>query len=216
MPAKHVIKHYVPGNYYHIYNRGFDKSNIFLDKKDYNMFTSLLQSSLDPEKKLIKEAFINKKNISEKLDLVAYCLMPNHFHLMFKLNSKEGITQAIRMTLTSYVMYFNKKYKRQGGLFQGKPRGVLIEHESHLLHLTRYIHQNPLHIKKNARLKEFEYSSYQDYLGIRKSGWVKPDEILKFFRSPRKAHEADTLSYESFVENGLTDSAEKLGRLILE
>lgn len=212
MPARNVVKNYTPGNYYHIYNRGLDNKNIFLDSEDYQVFTSLLQGILDPEKKLKK----GQKNISEKLDLVAYCLMPDHFHLMFKLNSKEGITQAIRMALTSYVMYFNKKYERSGPLFQGKPKGVVIEEEPHLLHLTRYIHQNPLHIKNDTDLKAFEYSSYKEYLGLRENNWIKTTEVLKFFRSPRKAHEKDMLSYESFVENGITDSAEKLGFLILE
>lgn len=215
MPARNVIKHYSPGNYYHVYNQGVNNSDIFLDDGDYKKFLKLLEESLDKEKKLTKNGSKNQKNVSDKLDLIAYCLMPNHFHLMFKLNDQEGITKALRRVLTSYVMYFNKKHKRTGALFAGKPKAAMISEEPHLLHLTRYIHQNPLHIGKND-LKSYEYSSYKEYLGIRNTGWVIHTEVMKFFRSPRKTHEKDMLSYESFVESPLTDSAEKLGNLILE
>jgi len=87
-----------------------------------------------------------------------------------------------------------------------------------ILHLTRYIHQKPLDSLRSlgaSDLKIYEYSSYRDYLGLRNRLWVRHEDILKFFRTPRKTSEKDMLSYESFVENPLTDSKEKLGKLAL-
>src|SRR3989344_4633956 len=162
MPARNVIKHYVPEYYYHIYNRGVEKRKIFLDKQDYFVFKNYLQRSLDPGLKILPAGFNNIHNISDKIELVAYCLMPNHFHFMFKLHSQDGITKLLRMLLTSYVMYFNKKYERNGALFQGKPKGILIESESHLLHLTRYIHQNPEELLKSTSVRGYEFSSYAE------------------------------------------------------
>ena len=207
MPSAHVVKNYLPGNFYHIYQSGFEGRNIFLDKEDFERFAALLEKNLSEK---------GSGQTFKKVELVAYCLLPNHFHLMFKLNEKEGITEVLRKILTAYVMYFNKKYGRKGSIFQGKPKGATVESQNLMLHLTRYIHQKPKKSSSSDDLKNYEYSSYKDYLGIRSNFWVKHEEILKFFRSPRKTSESDMLSYESFVENPLTDSAEKLGKLTLE
>ena len=216
MPARNVIKHYVPDYFYHIYNRGFNKSNIFLDNQDYSVFVNLLERALDPNLKILPSGFINTHNISQDIILIAYCLMPNHFHFLFKTISKEGVTKLLRRVLTSYVMYFNKKYEREGTIFQGKPRGIVIESESHLLHLTRYIHKNPLEIEAVKNLRDYPYSSYQEYIGIRKSAWVMPEEILSFFKSEECTSPTDILSYEHFVENYSKDTVEILDNLILE
>jgi len=218
MPARNVIKHYLPENYYHIYNRGFDKRNIFLDADDYSTFIYLLKRSLDPNTKKNINGFMNRHNISADIEMISYCLMPNHFHFLLKIHKKEAITKLLKIVFASYVLYFNKKYDKSGTLLQGKPRGVLIDNESYLLHLTRYIHANPSDIVGFNNLKLYKYSSYQEYLNLRKSKWVKPDDILVFFKSAQKSSfkDKDMLSYESFVEGYKASSSSLPKNLTLD
>jgi len=110
MPQAFTVKKYIPGNYYHIYQEGFEGRNIFLDKRDFNKFSKLLEKNLSGS--------------HTGLELIAYSLLPNHFHLMLKLTEKTGITKLLRKVLTAYVMYFNKKYKRRGVFSKESPRGL--------------------------------------------------------------------------------------------
>lgn len=215
MPARNVIKIYLENGFYHIYNRGVEKRKIFLDPQDYSTFLRYLKNYLDPELKTKPSGLINKENISDKVDLLAYCLMPNHFHFFLKQTTKDGVTRFLRRLLTSYVLYFNKKYNRQGSLFQGKPKGVLIESEPYFLHLTRYIHLNPSELKAPGGFKEYPYSSYKEYVGAKKTNWVRPDAVLAYFRSKNNNFK-NINSYKDFVDNYNKDSSEILGNLILE
>lgn len=112
--------------------------------------------------------------------------MPNHFHLMVKQTEKETITSFMRALGDSYTQYFNKKYQRVGPLFQGVYKAVLVKKEPYLLHLSRYIHLNP-------------HSSYGEYLGIRQTKWIRPEEILAFFKTTQRTNLKDLLSYQSFT-----------------
>lgn len=116
---------------------------------------------------------------------------------------------------TRYSMYFNKKYSRVGTLFQGIYKAILVSEESYLLHLTRYIHRNPLKHTKNLHNA---YSSYGEFLGIRKTAWVKPAEILSFFSNDKTKLSLikKINSYKSFVEDQDISSENYLGKLVLE
>ena len=226
MPAKNILKDYVENGYYHIYNRGVEGRNIFMDERDYKVFLHLLKRYLTPtvpNPEEIRPRF--NIHIHDKIQLIAYCLMPNHFHLMIKQFTKEAITLLMRSLGNSYVYYFNKRYERRGPLYQGRYKAVLIENEPYFLHLTRYIHLNPLDkLDKDgprsrtdpATVEEHPYSSYGEYLGRRKTEWVHPEEILTFFKTAQKTSLKDILSYQSFVEDYLEDSKEILGPLVLE
>lgn len=206
MPAKNSVKFYIENGYYHIYNRGVEKRHIFLDTQDYQVFVHYLQKYLDP---LLGS---DPKSLSKEVDLLAFCLMPNHFHLLVKQSSLDGITKLVRVVTTCYVMYFNKKYSRVGTLFQGKYKAALIYNDIYLLHLTRYIHLNP-----GSDPKSYTFSSYLCYLGESQFSWIKPEEILNYFKTARKLNLKDYLSYQSFVEDYLKiDSNELLGNLTLE
>lgn len=205
MPAKNSVKIFIENGYYHIYNRGVEKRNIFLDDQDYSVFLSYLKKYLDPS------LGSDPKSLAQEVDLLAFCLMPNHFHLLVKQISKDGVTKLIRAVCTKYVMYFNAKYKRVGTLFQGKYKAALILDDSYLIHLSRYIHLNP-----GSDPKSYTYSSYKHYLNKVKMGWVKPYEILTFFRSAQNTSLKDCLSYESFVEEYKHDSSGVLSNLTLE
>lgn len=216
MPSRNVVKTYIENGFYHIYNRGFEKRKIFLDKNDYLVFTHLMRRCLDQELKVNPDGIINTHSIANEADLICYCLMPNHFHFLIKQNTKDAVTKFLRRVLTSYVMYFNKKYQRQGGLFQGKPRGVLIQNESYLLHLSRYIHLNPFEANPKKPLESYPYSSYQVFLNKEGPSWVKPSEILGFFKSARSISLKDFISYQNFVENHKRDPKDILGELALD
>lgn len=216
MPSKNVVKIYVENGYYHIYNRGFEKRNIFLDKNDYAVFTGLIRRCLDQELKLNSYGLINTHSVADEASLLCYCLMPNHFHLLIKQNTKDAVTKFLRRLLTSYVRYFNKKHEREGTLFQGKPRGVLIKNDSQLLHLSRYIHLNPFKIMGDKALVNYSYSSYPTYLNQKGRSWINTSEILGFFKSAQRDFLGDILSYQSFVENYKKDPKELLGSLTLD
>lgn len=207
MPAKNIVKVYLENGYYHLYNRGVEKRKIFIKNQDYKTFLYFLKTYLSPPP---NTAFIKNKTVFEEIKLMTYVLMPNHFHLLVKQSTKDGITKFIRRVCTNYVMYFNKNYDRTGTLFQGIYKAVLIKNDEQLLHLSRYIHLNPLAnrnypLNKKRHLLLNSYSSYADYLGKRKTPWLHPEEILSFFKSSRKTSLKDILSYQSFVEDYKND-----------
>lgn len=223
MPAKNAIKTYLENGYYHIYNRGVGKQDIFLDEQDYKVFLHYLkryltQPPVSPDQ--VRPPW--RSDLYDKINLIAYCLMPNHLHLMIKQFVNKAIIDFMRALSNSYVRYFNEKYERVGPLFQGRYKAVLIETDSYLLHLTRYIHLNPIELRevrppgRSDLVRSYPYSSYGDYLGKRKTVWVYPEEILAFFRSTQRTSLRDILSYQSFVEDYKEDSREILSTLTID
>lgn len=202
MPRKNSLKIYVENAYYHLYNRGVEKRDIFLDERDYKVFLYFLKEYLQPLDSKDLDPLKKQKSLADKINLLAYCLMTNHFHLLVKQKTKDGITKLMKKIGTSYAMYFNKRYERIGPLFQGVYKAVMIESEEQLLHLSRYIHANPLGIKdKNFKeLIDYSYSSYGDYSGERKTNWLNSGEILSYFNSGKSTKIKDRFSYQSFVE----------------
>lgn len=222
MPGKNAIKIYLENSYYHIYNRGVGKQDIFLDEQDYKVFLHYLKRYLtQPPESPDQIRTRWRSDLYDKIHLIAYCFIPNHFHLMVKQFVKEAITDFMRALSNSYVGYFNKKYKRTGPLFQGRYKATLVETEPYLLHLTRYIHLNPIELGEvrpgtGSDLVSYPYSSYGDYLSKRRTGWVHPEEILNFFKTAQRTSLKDVLSYQSFVENYKEDPKEILEEIAID
>jgi len=212
MPAKNSIKLFVENGYYHLYNRGVEKRKIFQDQQDYAVFLRYIKKYLDPIEG--SDPVKSLKSLSSEIELLAFCLMPNHFHFLVKQTSLDGITKFVRAVCTSYVMYFNKKYERIGTLFQGKYKGVLINNDVYLLHLSRYIHLNPLTLGSDPR--SYDYSSYAYYLGAKKADWINRKEILDFFNTASATSMNSHFSYQNFVDTYKLDSRDILGNLALE
>lgn len=212
MPSRFSIKQFIENGYYHLYNRGVEKRNIFLDKQDYGVFLGYIKQYLEPTQGSDPKYFI--KSLRDEVEILAFCLMPNHFHFLVKQKTIKGITKFIRAICTNYVMYFNKRYDRVGTLFQGKYKGILIDNDIYLLHLSRYIHLNPYHLGSDP--KNYPYSSYNYYLGNLKSNWLKLEPVLSFFKTARRTSLKDYLSYESFIDDYVVDSREIIGRLSIE
>lgn len=218
MPAKNTVKIYIQGGCYHLYNRGVEKRHIFQDREDYITFINLLKMYLSlpkvPKGSDPKSAYYGKKNLHGQIELLAYCLMPNHFHLLVRQQTKEGITNLMRCINTNYVVYFNKKYNRVGSLFQGRYKAVLVENDAYLLHLSRYIHLNPASFATD--FAKYAYSSYMDYLNERITEWLNRDMILNYFKRSKRHGTRDYFSYEDFVSDYKTENESYLEGLVLE
>ncbi|OIN88938.1 hypothetical protein COW80_03265 [Candidatus Beckwithbacteria bacterium CG22_combo_CG10-13_8_21_14_all_01_47_9] len=201
MPAKNALKEYHENGYYHLYNRGVNKGLIYSDEQDYKNFLWLLKiylSAVDLQGESLKAPPSHKlKNYFEQIRLIAYCLMPNHFHLMIWQKDPDGINHFMRSLATKYTMYFNRKYKRIGPLFQGVYKAVLVESEPQLLYLSKYIHRNPFPVlSAGSLLSNYKHSSYQNYLGLFNQPWIDKDDILGLFsKNPQGSN-----SYQNFVE----------------
>ena len=226
MPALNSRKKYLENGYYHIYNRGVEKRKIFEDIQDYKVFASYLKNYLIAvDKNLLQEKLSNhaisarerdnvikdlrRNNFSDEISLIAYCLMPNHFHFLIKQNSADSIDIFMNSLGTRYTMYFNRKYKRVGSLYQGVYKAVLVETDEQLLYLTKYIHKQALSNLQGETL-ESHPSSFGEFIGSKYTNWVKPEEILKSF-SEKKSN----LSYKNFVlDNKSADYI--VGNLLLE
>jgi putative transposase len=175
---------FTQGEYYHLYNRGADKRKIFLDRADHERFISLLylcNSGIplhrsDHLKAPLKNLLAITKETS-LVDIGAYCLMPNHFHILVHEQSEGGISLFMQKLGIAYAMYFNKRHGRTGILFEGKFKGRHATQDEYLKYLFAYIHLNPIgiiedewkehHIKNKKKAEEFlatyPYSSYLDY-----------------------------------------------------
>jgi putative transposase len=184
-------------SYYHLYNRGVEKRLIFQDLQDYAVFTSYLEYYLSPpsDAKLgrhlpnsasaINDAEPVKndsrlRNYSSEMQLIAYSLMPNHYHLLVKQKTLRAIEHFMTSLSVRYTMYFNRKNDRVGTLFQGVYRAVPVESDEQLLALTRYIHKQALSFEGND-IRETQPCSYGEYTGKRKTNWIHPEGILEYF-----------------------------------
>lgn len=208
---------------YHIYNRGVEKRIVFLEDLDYLRFIHDLFefNNSNPSQKLyiptqfsevgLPKIVVENKQEPRKLlvEILAFCLMPNHFHLMVKQKSENGITQFMRKLGTGYTNYFNQKYERVGALFQGIFKAVLVKEESHFIHLPYYIHLNPLDLitpewrKKEIKnlnktitfLENYRWSSYQDYIDQKNFPSVTQREFLLKFFNGSKTYKKDMLGW---------------------
>ena len=255
--------------FFHLYNRGTDKRQIFMDKNDYYRFIRGLfefndvnpsdhfiryiikdkigrgSTSTNWEKDRIVEVEKDhyqipvltagrKNKLSKKIqkireprkllvNILCFCLMPNHFHLLIEQIKDHGIIDFMQKLGTGYTMYFNEKYERSGHLFQGRFKAVPVVNESQLLHLSRYIHLNPAELKepkweeegiKNRKaikkfLEQYQWSSYADYIGKKNFPSVTNRKLINSYsKNPKE--------YKKFVNDWLTKDFEKIEDLILE
>lgn len=185
-------KVYVKDAYYHIFNRGNGKQDIFLEDGDSRFYLSRLI------------VYLSQFDFS----LVCYCLMPNHVHLLLRQNSEIPSSKLIASLHTSYSMYFNSKYEHLGHVFESRFKQKLIETEEYLIHLSRYIHLNPVEAGLVGRPEEFKWSSYENYLSNEPT-FIDSSIVLNFFK--------DNFEYKKFVEAQIQKyNWEEIKELIIE
>jgi len=223
------------GEIFHILNRGVDKRNIFLDDHDYFRFIHNLFEFNDPSPVFNLGYFLNRNQSIDLrsryvkrrkliVEILAFCLMPNHFHLLIRQKEDGGITKFMRKLGIGYAKYFNQKYQRIGALFQGRYKAVLVNREVHFIHLPYYIHFNPLELlmldwrtrkiknyKKAVKfLESYRWSSHLDYIGKKNFPSVTQREfLLKIFGGVE--------NYRKVVKNWLKEiDLVEIKRLTLE
>lgn len=193
------------GEYYHVYNRGNSKQIIFLDEQDKRRFVKLMYLMNREEKARIDENLLNEPYSSEHGKIVAigaYVIMDNHFHILIKQTTDEGITKYMLRLGTAYAMYFNKKYKRTGKLFEGTFKAKHANDDIYMRYLYGYIHLNVGKMvdpnwKKSVLIKRtdvidfikrYPYSSFHDYCGIMRpeNHILSREEFPVYFRNTKE------------------------------
>ena len=194
---------------YHIFNRGVNKGDIFFNDGDYYRF---YLAAVHYTIKTTKFSYERSPTVindtgslnQPRVEILAYCLMPNHFHFLIKQSVDNGITSYMRQLTNSYSHYANIKYKRVGPLFGSRFKNVLIETEEQLIHVSRYIHLNPLILGLVPNLNNYRWSSYLDFLNEDENRFLNRESILEHFKNPQ--------DYQKFVLDQ-ADYARKLDRL---
>ena len=193
---------FVVGEYYHVYNRGTDKRNIFVDEKDlFRFWESLFDfNQTKPIGSMYEFSFKKKSGeVSRKtkplVQFVAYCLNPNHFHFLMTPLQEKGIERFMQRLGNGYTKYFNNKHKRSGVLFQGKFKSKHVDSNEYLLHLSAYINGNDKLGHPMSKLSKSSLNEFLDKLSVKKL--CNTDIILGQFRSKKE--------YESFMTSSLED-----------
>ena len=170
-----------PGAYYHVINRGNAGENIFIDERDREKFLEYLAKGI--------ERFITR--------IHTYCLMSNHYHLLIE-TPQANLSIAIQWLNVSYSVYFNKRHRRRGHLFQGRFKAILLDANEYLILLSRYIHLNPVRAKIVTHPLEYSWSSCPVFAGKRqKPDWLTTETVLSYFGEEKKESIAN---YKSYVE----------------
>lgn len=202
MPSNRKIV-FANGEYYHLFNRGVEKRPVFTNRREFLRAMELVNFyrfekpplryskylALGEEQKLNFLVSLTKKTV----EMIAFCLMGNHFHFLVKQVKDNGISKFMANFMNSYTKHFNTKYQRVGPLFSGAFKAVHVDSDDQLIHLSRYIHLNPVtgFRVKVEELKNYQWSSYPSYVGDSDINFVDKEPIMNFFKKPVK--------YEEFV-----------------
>jgi len=179
MPYRAV--QFAPEHYYHIYNRGAGRQPIFRDEDNY---VFVLRN-------------IKRYATQYTAAVVAYCLMPNHYHFLLRQDGEEAAGLVIQHTFNSYTKAFNKRYQRSGTLFEERYQAIHIDRDEYLLHLCRYIHGNPVKAGLAQAPENWAYSNYLEWIGLRQGDLVDREFV--------RAHFPVSADYRQFVMSYLAD-----------
>ena len=217
-PPSSIINHvrkeiFAKGEYYHIYNRGVDKRNIFEDKLDLYRFLQSMEefNVLEPIGSLYENSFLKKKaklggqaskSDGKLVNIICYCLNPNHFHFLLEQVEDKGVEKFIQRLGTGYVRFFNDKYKRSGSLFQGPYKASHIDGNTYLLHVSAYVNLNDRVHQLGGQVSKLveSRSSWGEYVGVNTGSKIlcKKDIILEQFK--------DKKEYAEFAKESVQDT----------
>lgn len=203
--------------FYHVYNRGTDKRVIFFDKTDYIYFQKLLFICNSKNRIILRDLPKGQDVYSVErdgtlVDIGSYCLMPNHFHLLLYEKQEDAISLFMQKIATAYAMYFNKRHKRSGALFEGCFKAIHVDTDEYLQYLFAYIHLNPIKIlqpdwkergiknleESRSFLNSYRYSSHVEYLdhNRKEASIIEKSNFPEYFSSPH--------DFEFFMDEWLT------------
>lgn len=199
------------GEFYHVYNRGVDKRNLFTNQHDYQRFIESLWVFND---EIVRDdlSFCRRKRLGASdnpcVEISTFSLMPNHIHLLLKEKVEGGMSRFMQRLGTGYTHYFNRSQERSGRLFESVFKARHIDSQAYLEHITRYIHLNPLKlygidwkhtsldpIKTRAVLEDYQWSSFIPYLEQKNTNYLNLDLLNSLFSSPEE-HFNYLLSYQ--------------------
>jgi len=216
----------VEGEYYHIYNRGIQKQPIFTSDDDRFRFLFLIlvqqgktiirnlgrefTASIEQHRMLlINNELAREILINRNVELVAFCLMPNHFHLIVREVNEGGVSKYMQRVQNAYTKYFNTKYDKSGHLFQGSYKSKHITDDAYLLHLSAYIHKNPIELTRGRWIEEVEenyyWSSYQDFIKVNRFYKLLSPSII----TDRYKDKNELMTYKKFVKTSTAKEWER-------
>lgn len=201
---------FAPGEFYHLYNRGTEKRKIFLDEQDYKHFLFLMYICNTTKSIELRNVGVNFDREENIVDIGAYCLMPNHFHILIQEKVEGGISKYMLKLMTSYSMYFNKKYERTGKLYEGVFKSTHADSDQYLKYLYSYMHLNSAKIidkdwkeksnREKAKLLEYvfkyPYSSLREY-SEGKFKIIGPKPFPDYFQNPNE-HKKELFEWLNF------------------
>lgn len=196
---------------YHVFTKSIAGFKVFLHKEDYVRMIDLIDYyRFNP---LLKFSEYKRAREKDKLDvskvekgsppivdLIAYCLMPTHIHLVLEELVPLGISEYMRRILDSYTRYFNKKIGRKGPLWETRFKRVLVTSDEQLLHLTRYVHLNPVSAGLVEKPEQWEYSSYKEYIGLSSNQICNKEKYLTIQKSDYAKFVEDHIDYQRTLE----------------
>jgi putative transposase len=209
-------KEFAKREWHHIFSRGNGKMEVFRNGQDYAVFTHRIEAILGTSngqggqgRPLTTAQGTTNGRVrvrvtpleKDSFTVAAYCLMPNHFHFLIRQNTDTPTSKLFLKLLTSYSMYFNRKYEHVGHVFQDRFRAVHIENETQLKHVSAYIHLNPQTARLVRSAHGWPYSSYAAYLGEKKVALCDTSPVLELFKNARE--------YRRFVEDAAQDIRER-------
>ncbi|MFQ5614285.1 MAG: transposase, partial [Anaerolineae bacterium] len=173
MARRKVI--FLPGHYYHVYNRGVNRERIFRSEDNYLFLLRRVKTCA----------------VEFSITVIAYCLMPNHYHFLLRQEGEHTISNFMQAVFNSYTKAFNKAVDRQGTLFEGPFQAAYVDDDAYLIHLCRYIHRNPLEAGLVSEPGQWPYSNYLEWVGRRNGSLVDREFVRAHFPRPGE--------YEQFV-----------------
>lgn len=163
------MAHY-EGNYYHVFNRGVDHQTIFKNNENYLFLLKRITQFLP----------------DYPVTLIAYCLMPNHYHFLFYIKKDAGLGPFLQRLFNSYTQAFNRQQGRTGTLFEGRAKSRLIDRNNFLLHIVRYIHMNPVSAGLTHKPEDWPFSNYREFIGMRNGPFFNADFLRIQFGTPQE------------------------------
>ena len=193
MPRRKVS--FFQGGCYHIYNRGAGRQAIFQEDENYRFWLRRL------------------KQYAAELDVsvIAYCLMPNHYHLLLRQNGESSAGRLAQQTCNSYSKAFNKRYDRTGTLFEGPYKAIHVDRDGYLLDLCRYIHANPVNHGLATSVEDWPYSNYLEWIGTRPGSLVDREPVREWF-----PEDGDYARFVQDYVNGRAALAEDVATSLME
>jgi putative transposase len=176
MPSRNTCRLDISDGYYHVYARGLCQEAIFREAADKDYFLFLMSRHLSVDATTSKLGHLYPHH-RDRVELLCYCLMDNHFHLLFYQVDQGALSELMRSITVSYVAYFNRKYRRTGPLLESRFKSALIDRDAYLLHVSRYIHLNP---------RSWKYYPHSSLIHIRKGSepeWLQTDRIIEQHKS---------------------------------